>query len=53
MVKTNVAKPRRLQAKQLRPALEVKYFNDMRGLEHDYHKALKSLYYYHAFHTEI
>ena len=41
------------QAKQLRPALEVKYFNDMRGLEHDYHEALKSLYYYHAFHTEI
>lgn len=41
------------QAEHLKPALKERYFTEMRRLEQDCHEALKSIYHYHAFQTEI
>ena len=41
------------QADGLQGILEKKYFNDMRKIEHQHHKSLKSLYQYHHLESTI
>ena len=41
------------QADGLKGILEKKYFNDMRKIEHQHHKSLKSIYQYHHLESAI
>jgi len=41
------------QADGLKGILEKKYFNDMRKIEHQHHKSLKSIYQYHHLESTI